>query len=769
MSEGSEEAFLGATRGGRNPLWAARTVVLSLVLLSLVLVVAPLTLSSPGQPHGLKADESAYFLMALSLGRDGDLRYEAKDAERLFDAFPHRMVRNLILTSDDGWQTLYYGKPYLYSLFVAPAAVLFGANGMLAANAALLLLAIWSGALFLARRIDPAYAALFAVGFYLLSPAFSYVFWLHPEVFTLAAVATSLYAGYGRVFRTHRGAVVGLSLSGGLLAVAAYGKPMYAALGLALVGPLLLERRFRHVAVWLIGFVVVLGLAAVGSWRLIGHPSSYMGGARQGVTVCAPDEPPPEVVWGRAAERERVEAMAARGSDVLSPAAKGGSWGWIFRVPPVTAGLIAENLGYFLWGRHAGLLPYFPFAGLALLLFLLRGPRSRSGWLLLISLGIVALWLVVFIDWNWQGGGGFVGNRYYVSVVPGFLFLLPSIGVPGLVAGFLAGSLLMGGLVLTPLGTVAPQNTLQVHTRNAPLRWLPYEHSLRNVPGYVTMSAGALRIKGRQDRVLQRGDALWLHGGTTTELFITTRQPQTSMVFDVSSPVLPNLIEMTVGGQKRQVTLTEDSPVARLDFQPEPTKKRHQGGEDSWIYHGAVEVERGRPSLLVRHYPQPLCRNWAYNAEENDHFWHGASLQYLGTSEEVASDVFGARWSAVEAPDRVVTGERFEVRARLKNISAESWTVPLVDRRAATVLLSYHWVDESGAVVVKDGLRSPLPGPVEPGSEVAVVLEVEAPPEAGLLHLELEPVYELIAWFSAHDPASVDIVPIEVVASEPPK
>jgi hypothetical protein len=42
--------------------------------LALLLVLFPATIAKPGQPMNLKSDEPAYYLMALSLAHDLDLR-----------------------------------------------------------------------------------------------------------------------------------------------------------------------------------------------------------------------------------------------------------------------------------------------------------------------------------------------------------------------------------------------------------------------------------------------------------------------------------------------------------------------------------------------------------------------------------------------------------------------------------------------------------------------------------------------------------------------
>ena len=98
-----------------------KPLILTWVCLTLFFVLFPLTLAKPGLPMLLKADEPANYLMAVSLWRDGDLRCESKDLERLFHEFTHRSD-NLFLMSEDGWKTVYFSAPLVYPLFAAPAA-----------------------------------------------------------------------------------------------------------------------------------------------------------------------------------------------------------------------------------------------------------------------------------------------------------------------------------------------------------------------------------------------------------------------------------------------------------------------------------------------------------------------------------------------------------------------------------------------------------------------------------------------------------------------
>ena len=78
--------------------------------------------------------------------------------------------------------------------------------------------------------------------------------------------------------------------------------------------------------------------------------------------------------------------------------------------------------------------------------------------LLLAAVAGIALFFLLQIAWNWQGGGGFVGNRYFVNVYPAFLFLVtrirPRWTVP---AGYAFAGLFLGPLLFTPFGAGGPE------------------------------------------------------------------------------------------------------------------------------------------------------------------------------------------------------------------------------------------------------------------------------------------------------------------------
>ncbi|MGD2114796.1 MAG: hypothetical protein PVG07_07080, partial [Acidobacteriota bacterium] len=601
------------------------------------------------------------------------------------------------------------------------------------------------------------------------SAGFAYGFWIQPEIFNMASVTAALFLGFHRFDRFRRDgdrpgegsrrrpALALAFLSGAALMPAVYAKPMVAALALPLLWIPLRRRRWASAAAWVAGAVVAMGLIAGLSALLTGEPTAYLGVERQGVTVCRPDELP----W------ETPDPGEASTAVERSPTA--GAWSWMFRVPDVDWRELRANVGYFLWGRHTGLALYMPFAVLAFGLFLAHERRSVRRWLLLAALAAVALFFLVFIPFNWQGGGGFVGNRYFVNVYPAFLFLVTRVRPRGIVpAGYALGGLLLGPLLLTQFGASVPEPTLQFHARNAPFRLFPLEHTLREVPGYHRVVIGGVQFVGRKDRVLPRGETLWVQGAGETELWLLAKEPIGEAVFRVRSPAPHNRVRLEMDGDRRTVELDSGIPAEsseRVTLRPEgPSHRGSRMGHPFVGHRLEVDVARGRSRAYTKHFPPNPCPDglFGYDASRLETFFLGAELTYLGSAADLDADVFGLAWEAVEVRPRVTAGQTFYARVRLRNTSASAWR----QTGAAEVRLSYHWLrplegvdagpDGGGAgpggaaerVVRYDGVRSDLPLPVEPGEAVEVLQEIEAPAEPGRYVLALDPVFEHVSWFS---------------------
>ena len=143
-----------------------KSVSIALISGAVFLLLFTLSVGKPGLPVTLKADEPAYYLMALSLVEDGDLECNSEDYRRAFDGYPYLPTENLILMSDADLETIQFGKPYIYSLLAAPLTAFFGANGLVALNAILFCLMIWMGTAYLRRFNPDGQAAVFSVAFF---------------------------------------------------------------------------------------------------------------------------------------------------------------------------------------------------------------------------------------------------------------------------------------------------------------------------------------------------------------------------------------------------------------------------------------------------------------------------------------------------------------------------------------------------------------------------------------------------------------------------
>lgn len=609
-----------------------------LLLLSAILLTLTLAARKPGTPATLKADEPAYYLGALSLAYDFDFRAEERDFVRAFEDYPYAPVENLIVMSPDGWRTLYYGKPYIYSFFAAPFVYLFGTNGIVFFNMAMLLAMVWMGFALLARANGETVAALFAAGFFLLSNAYLYVWWLHPEVFNMVAAMGCLFFGLPRDpkeeaeaapetgegggrfagrFAAARwlGTPAGLAVSAAMLTAGAYNKPILAACCLPVIFALLRRREWKKLAIYAaagIGF----GLLWVGlSVALTGKPSAYLVGERAGFFLVDPHrrliEPEPIVPGAKKEERESA------------------GWFWLLDAWPDTQpSELAESTKYFLIGRHTGLFVYQPFALLALGLFAFSAARrSLLRWSILVAAALVAFFFLEFINFNWHGGGGFVGNRYFVMAYPLLIFLVGRIRFDLLVLPFyLLAGFVLGPLLVSPHGLVVFSPTLQSHVRGPAFQLFPFEHSLREIPGYEGKIEGEVYVTGLRDQVRAVGDGFWLQGGRRVEVWVQSVQPLREISLYLASPVEGNPARASLEGES--VDLVLGAARQRVVFHPAaPSLERRtryppNSGTfiDVYLYRLEIRAERGRP-------PMP-------EMPEEPYFYLGATLDLPGAEQQ---------------------------------------------------------------------------------------------------------------------------------------
>jgi hypothetical protein len=553
-------------RAGARPL-DPRPGLLAAAVLMVVYGGFALSVDFPRAAYGFQSDEATYYMMAHSLARDGDLEYRREDLVRVWREFPSGPsgvflkqgrtagIRinaafpfvHLRSGPDPDDHRLYYGKSFMYPLAAAPFVWAFGTSGFLLLHALLLVAGVFAAYLFLAARSPAGIAVVIALGYFFASVTPGYVVWTTPELFNLVTVMLGYFcwlykevapAGLPRGLRWLGTGTSDLAAAV-LLGAATFSKPTNGLLILPVVAMFAFRRRWSRAVVICVTFgLLVAGLFAVnlavtGDWN-------FQGGARNtyyGAFPFQTDTMGFEVGMDRATNEVLTDV-------VFDPQVFWSRLGW--------------NLVYFVVGRHSGMLPYFFPSLFALVLFL--WPRTRREpwqWMVLAAAAAEILVIMVWIPYNYFGGGGVLGNRYFMNTYGLFLFLLPPLSSSlAALAPWAIGALFTAKIVLNPFyGSFNPAEA----GKSGPLRWLPVEMTLINTLPInthldrvrVLFGAGPrFQIYFLDDNAYPReGERFWLRGDSRADLIVKTSDFARRLRFTVTGGRVPTTVTLRVDGQ----------------------------------------------------------------------------------------------------------------------------------------------------------------------------------------------------------------------------
>jgi hypothetical protein len=438
-------------------------------------------------PHRL-ADASSHVLMADSLLHDHDLRYEPGDLARAhalhFEDLPAGLF--LVRHGDARWT---YGKPVPYAFAALPWYALFGPRGFLGLNGMLLAALVLLGAATVQPQLGWRRGTLVAALVYAGSIVPVYLHWIDPFLFLTALIALGIAAH-------HRGWP---ALSGATFGVAAAYRVPYAIIAMV---PLALDvyRRRGAAALRFAGaagaVALVVGLltyASLGQW------SPYTGDRFYFETL-VPFETPDQV--GVPFSRSNLNEQ------------------WHLENPVE----IARGLGYFLAGRSAGILLYFP-TFFACLLWVRRWTVEKVLWL-----GAVlafALALELMIPHNRSGGVHALGNRFFVLLPIALCFVDFVAWQPWRIAG----SLFVGALALPIVQAPVEHSREPGRAMLAwPQRLFPFEWPLAEHVSYPAEFPGLLALTENQYYWETPPGAVWTIGGTRAEFVVVRRGDQPARV-----------------------------------------------------------------------------------------------------------------------------------------------------------------------------------------------------------------------------------------------
>jgi hypothetical protein len=512
------------------------------------------------------SDGATYHAMAGSLAHDFDLRYEVRDLERTKEEYPGGPT-GLFLKKSRG--ALYFAKALVYPLVGAPLVrVLGGTRGLLALNGLSFSLGVWLAYGELRRRGIGEWSSLLVVlGLFVSCVGPLYVWWLTPEVFNFALVTAGLVLwSRGRS-----------GWSAVLLGVAVYSKPT----NVFLAGPLLLEPLLTSWGRGLIesvkrgAMLSVATLALFGlNWALTGE-LNYQGGERKTFYSKFPYETAETTfetggIW---MSTEHVGPLVAEEDQGKETVKTGPA-----RSAEELRASFVRNLGYFWVGRFGGVAPYFPAMALGVLLFVGMGGRSAAGWLCLLSLLSSYVFFIWLIPDNWYGGGGTVGNRYFLNLLPLGLFVLPR--GREWVVGVLGGAL--GLWLLAPVLASPIEHSLHPgkHATARTFRFFPAELTMLNDLSIFTDVWRKKRPYGDYDLYfLDDGtfgqessfgmDGFWLRGGGDAEVVLAASRPVERLLVGVTAGPRGDIVTVRIGGDRRRVTVA-GLKTEGLGFEPGP-------------------------------------------------------------------------------------------------------------------------------------------------------------------------------------------------------
>jgi hypothetical protein len=582
-----------------------RSALVVLFATGLVLTTFSLTLDYPRAAGAMWSDEATYYTMSHSLAFDQDLLFTRHDLERVVREFPGgpsgiflKRGRQLDLTLSTQFpflhnqgeltEEIYYAKAYLYSLAAAPWVRLFGTNGMLVLHSLTVMAVLVCGYFFLAANNTPGTSLAFTLTFFFASVTPAYFVWLTPEIFNLSLVFVGAFFWLYKE-RAENPPKLLRGITSDLIAAAiwgavSYSKPNNVFLIVPLVVLLALRRKWmRGLAAGTVFGVLLVGLFV--AHLLATGEMNYQGGDRKTFLGKYPFQTPDLTFDNTGIGKVTSEIYTQQPWDI-----------------------VAHDLYFFHVGRFSGMAVYF-FPAVASIALFLFSKKKDWQWLILGIATFGCLLLIVWMPVNYFGGGGTLGNRYFMNIFPLYFFLSPVMVRPAVVT---LVSWAMAGTFLTPIfvNPFAAGRLPGEHATSGAYKWLPVELSLINdLPtnsdpkkfrqrfedGYL----GYFLDNNTWGRERHRGVGFWVKGEAHTEMVVRTRFQLDRLIVRVTNVSVPNRIEVCVPGGCR----TEDYKPGEkkiLEFPAGRGFPYENFGARSYCYLVSIETTRGEIPKLMR-------------------------------------------------------------------------------------------------------------------------------------------------------------------------
>jgi pimeloyl-ACP methyl ester carboxylesterase len=717
----------GDNPSGRQRLLLATGLALLVLLCFAALGIERRSLGS------VRGDEGTYLAMTASLARDGDVLFRDEDEERL-QSLQGEGLRALILQRTDSG--ISYSKPLFCALVATPFFALLGQPGLVVLNALAIGLALALVYLYLRRIGSTSEAALMIVTFAGTGALLPHVLWKTGDALQAALAAAGLVLCLGQLrapageergkgFLEHRGAPL---VGGVLLGLLVSMRPPNALIALIPVAALLIAAEWKKLVSVILAIAVSLALVSGASRWLYGTVMPYK--AERATFNSATGYP-------AGADAEQVKRQFEKGRATSSLELK----------VPFNPRVTAFASLYFLVGRHTGILVYFP-AALLIVMTALRRPDRTSAAVLLGVAGL-SLFYLLWLPFNYFGGGSFVGNRYFLVGYAALPLALRRMPRGRSVAAVWAMAVVVAASALVSVWkTRGLDRTSQSHAYAGLFRLLPYESTASDLEGsrdryfgkdFVRavdpfVEAGSWSFRLRSDRPAAEFELANLERDHRLRLLVHSMAPKLELVYSDWGQRVSVPLSRPYGSRG----VVEIAPSSPLRYHP------------LWFRN---PWDHGKP-YFVRLFKLGLDAAEGGPVE--------ATVRFLG-EEEFPPRLFERTVLALEMPAEVEAGSSSRIEVRVRNESEGEWR----SDRLFPVFFSYRLTPLGQPdAAATEGSRTPLPQPVRSGSVVANSMEIRWPDKPGLYQLKVDLVVEGVAWFEERNKAPLGFTEVRVVSGQ---
>ncbi len=416
--------------------------------------------------RGFLSDEATYLAITQSLIYDKDIVYEQKDLVRIMEKYPSG-PQGIFLKRGSSNDQLYYAKSIIYPLIAAPFFAILEERGILLFNIILAFLSLYIANIWLIRKFnDFSKALIWTLIFFFCSVSIAYLIWMTPEIFNFSTVFIGLLFWSYRYLKEEHPKELNISFIHRLLispksclfssfsfALAACSKPPNFILIIPLGIMLLLEKRWKDLFLSAIVYLIIFGLF-FSSYYIFTGDWNFMGGERKTFYGNLPF----------------ISPSATFDNLGVSHTAKN-YWEDYYINPKI----FFLNIFYFFVGRFSGIFLYYIPSFFILLYFLINKKDNIS----LIAFTLIFIEIIGYtglIPHNYYGGGGTLGNRYFMNIYPLFFLLIPKkISIRAAVINFLTSAILIGQIVINIFYSSFFPST---HAKYFPFKYFPPEMTM---------------------------------------------------------------------------------------------------------------------------------------------------------------------------------------------------------------------------------------------------------------------------------------------------